>query len=78
MKSRQENPKANAFPAATLVPHRVLGAGQTRPGEKLNIAKRVGDPIQRDGVNLKITNQPEANRYVQTEYRRGWSLQARG
>jgi predicted dehydrogenase len=39
-----------------------------------NIAKRVGDPIQWDGVKLKITNQPEANRYVQTEYRQGWSL----
>ena len=39
-----------------------------------NIAKRVGDPIQWDGINLKITNQPEANRYVQTEYRQGWSL----
>jgi hypothetical protein len=39
-----------------------------------NIAKRVVDPIQWDGVNLKITNQPEATRYVQTEYRQGWSL----
>jgi hypothetical protein len=40
-----------------------------------NVAKRVGDPIHWDGVNLKITNQPEANRYVRTEYRQGWSLQ---
>jgi hypothetical protein len=39
-----------------------------------NIAKRVGDPIQWDGRNLKITNNADANRYVRTEYRQGWSL----
>jgi hypothetical protein len=39
-----------------------------------NVAKRVGDPIHWDGVNMKITNQPEANRYVRTEYRKGWTL----
>jgi hypothetical protein len=39
-----------------------------------NIAKRVDARIDWDPVNLKITNLPEANRYVRTEYRQGWSL----
>ena len=39
-----------------------------------NLAKRVGDPIRWDGANLKAVNQPEANRYVRTEYRKGWTL----
>jgi hypothetical protein len=39
-----------------------------------NIAKRVDARIEWDSANLKITNLPEANRYVRTEYRKGWSL----
>ncbi len=39
-----------------------------------NIAKRVDARIEWDSANLKITNLPEANRYVQREYRQGWSL----
>ncbi len=39
-----------------------------------NIAKRVDARILWDAANLKITNLPEANRYVRTEYRSGWSL----
>jgi predicted dehydrogenase len=39
-----------------------------------NIAKRVDARIEWDAENLKITNLPEANRYVRTEYRAGWSL----
>jgi len=27
-----------------------------------------------DGPNMKVTNAPEANQYVRTEYRQGWSL----
>ncbi|MGA2069032.1 MAG: Gfo/Idh/MocA family oxidoreductase [Thermoguttaceae bacterium] len=37
-----------------------------------NIAKRVDARILWDAQNLKITNLPEANRYVRTEYRKGW------
>jgi len=39
-----------------------------------NIAKRVDARILWDPAALKITNLPEANRYVRTEYRQGWSL----
>ncbi len=39
-----------------------------------NIAKRVDARIEWDAANLKVTNLPEANRYVRTEYRKGWSL----
>jgi predicted dehydrogenase len=39
-----------------------------------NIAKRVDARIEWDAANLKITNLPDANRYVRAEYRQGWSL----
>lgn len=39
-----------------------------------NIAKRVDTRIEWDAANMKVTNLPEANRYVRTEYRPGWSL----
>ena len=39
-----------------------------------NIAKRVDSRIAWDAESLKITNLPEANRFIQSEYRRGWEL----
>lgn len=39
-----------------------------------NIAKRVDGRIEWDGPNMKVTNLPEANRYVRTPYREGWKL----
>ncbi|MCU0913898.1 MAG: Gfo/Idh/MocA family oxidoreductase [Planctomycetes bacterium] len=39
-----------------------------------NIAKRVDARIEWDGPNLKVTNLPEANQYVRTPYRDGWTL----
>jgi len=39
-----------------------------------NIAKRLDARIDWDAANMKVTNLPEANRYVRTEYREGWSL----
>jgi hypothetical protein len=39
-----------------------------------NVAKRVDNLIEWDAANLKITNLPEANRFIQTPYRKGWSL----
>jgi predicted dehydrogenase len=39
-----------------------------------NIAKRVNGPVEWDGVNMKITNNEDANKYVRTKYREGWSL----
>jgi len=39
-----------------------------------NVAKRVDSRIVWDAENLKITNLPDANRYVRSEYRAGWEL----
>jgi predicted dehydrogenase len=39
-----------------------------------NVAQRVDARIEWDAQNLKVTNLPEANRYIRTEYRKGWSL----
>ena len=30
--------------------------------------------IEWDGPNMKVTNIPEANEYLQSEYRKGWEL----
>jgi predicted dehydrogenase len=39
-----------------------------------NVAIRVGKKLEWDGPGLRVTNVPEANQYVQTEYRRGWEV----
>jgi predicted dehydrogenase len=39
-----------------------------------NIAKRVDARIEWNAEDLKITNLPDANGYVRTEYRKGWEL----
>jgi len=39
-----------------------------------NIAKRVDTRIEWDAENMKVTNLPEANKFVKTEYRAGWKL----
>jgi predicted dehydrogenase len=39
-----------------------------------NIAKRVESRIVWDAENLRVTNNNDANNYVRTEYRKGWSL----
>jgi hypothetical protein len=33
-----------------------------------------GVKLYYDGPNMKITNLPEANEYIRSEYRKGWSL----
>jgi len=38
------------------------------------VAKRVDARILWDAKNLKVTNIPEADKYIRTEYRKGWSL----
>ena len=38
------------------------------------IACRVGKRIEWDAQNMKITNVPEANKYLYREYRKGWEL----
>ncbi len=39
-----------------------------------NLAVRTGQKIEWDAVNMKVTNVPEANRYVRSEYRKGWGV----
>jgi hypothetical protein len=39
-----------------------------------NVARRVDARIEWDPVNMEVTNMPEANKYVRTQYRKGWSL----
>jgi hypothetical protein len=39
-----------------------------------NVAYRTGHKLEWDGANMKFTNCPEANDYLQREYRSGWTL----
>ena len=39
-----------------------------------NVAIKTGQRLEWDGPALKITNYPEANALIQTEYRRGWEV----
>ena len=40
-----------------------------------NVAIRSGgQKLEWDGPNLRVTNVPEANRFLRREYRKGWSL----
>ena len=38
------------------------------------VALRAGKKVEYDTVNMKITNLPEANKYLVREYRKGWEL----
>ena len=38
------------------------------------VAYRTGQKLEWDAENLKVTNCPEANEYIQREYRKGWTL----
>jgi len=39
-----------------------------------NVAYRAGKRIEWDRASMKVTNFPEANRYLRRDYRTGWSL----
>jgi len=39
-----------------------------------NIAIRTGEKLLWDGPNMKITNVPDANKYIKRQYRQGWTL----
>jgi len=39
-----------------------------------NVAMRVGKKIEWDGPNMRAKNCPEADQYIWSEYRKGWSL----
>ena len=39
-----------------------------------NLAVQAGEPIEYDPKTMRVTNVPDANRFVEREYRKGWSL----
>ena len=39
-----------------------------------NVALRAGKELAWDGPGMKVTNDASANRYLQRQYRAGWSL----
>lgn len=41
-----------------------------------NVALRAGKPLEWDAGQARFLNQPDASRYLQDEYRNGWSLEA--
>ncbi len=47
-----------------LIEHNLLG----------NVAYRTGKKLQWDAKNLKATNAPEADQFIQRKYREGWTL----
>ncbi len=39
-----------------------------------NVAFRSGEKLQWDAANMRVTNAPKANEFLQREYREGWTL----
>ena len=39
-----------------------------------NVAIRTGKPFDWDGANLKASGNPDAQKYIRGEYRKGWDL----
>lgn len=64
--------KSGALPDA----HFGYSAGLTEIAILGNIARRVDGRIDWDAENMKVTNLPEANRFVGRAYREGWSLES--
>jgi predicted dehydrogenase len=58
-------PAGSNFDMASMVTQTVLLG---------NIAIRTGHRLEWDAANMKITNLPEANRFLHRQYRQGWSL----
>ena len=65
----------NAFRNKTQTPGSFLLAGPVTETINLGaIALRAGKRVEYDTANMKITNLPEANKYLTREYRQGWEL----
>jgi hypothetical protein len=73
-------PKGNevwveAFKNNTQSPGSFLYAGPVTETILLGaVALRAGKKVEYDTVNMKITNDGEANKYLTREYRKGWEL----
>lgn len=65
----------NAFRNKTQTPGSFLLAGPVTETINLGaIALRAGKRVEYDSATMKITNLPEANKYLTREYRQGWEL----
>jgi hypothetical protein len=65
----------DAFRNKTQSPGSFLLAGPITETILLGgVALRAGKRVEYDSPNMKITNFPEANKYLVREYRKGWEL----
>jgi hypothetical protein len=65
----------NAFKNNTQSPGSFLYAGPVTETILLGaVSLRAGKRVEYDSINMKITNSPEANKYLIREYRKGWEL----
>lgn len=65
----------NSFKNNTQSPGSFIYAGPVTETILLGgVALRAGKKVDYDTVNMKITNVPEANKYLVREYREGWEL----
>jgi hypothetical protein len=65
----------NSFKNNTQSPGSFLYAGPVTETILLGaVALRAGKKVEYDAVNMKITNAPEADKYLVREYRKGWEL----
>ena len=65
----------DAFKNKTQSPGSFLYAGPVTETINLGaVALRAGKRVEYDTANMKITNVPEANKYLTREYRQGWEL----
>ena len=65
----------NAFRNKTQTPGSFLLAGPVTETINLGaVALRAGKRVEYDTANMKITNLPEANKFLTREYRPGWEL----
>ena len=65
-----------AFKNRTQPPGSFIYAGPVTETILLGaVALRAGKKVEYDNVNMKITNLPEADKYLTREYRKGWELQ---
>jgi hypothetical protein len=65
----------DAFKNNTQTPGSFLLAGPVTETINLGaVALRAGKRVEYDTVNMKVTNLPEANKFLTREYRQGWEL----
>lgn len=73
--SRGNETWIDAFKNGTQSPGSFIYAGPVTETILLGaVALRAGKKVVYDSKNMKITNIPEANKYLTREYRKGWEL----